>query len=79
MREADIDKTHNTVNSRTAHLVHLQSAQQLDDIGDIIYPHFAGVDYEAQRVSFICPKSHILWSYEYVSPFCLPIVSFLPK
>lgn len=49
MREAEIDKTYNTLKSRTDHLVHLQSAQQLDDIGSIIYPHFADVEYEAQR------------------------------
>lgn len=49
VREAEIDKTYNTLKSRTDHLVHLQSAQQLDDIGSIIYPHFADVEYEAQR------------------------------
>lgn len=50
MREADIDKTYNALKSRTSHLVHVQSAQQLDDIGSIIYPHFADVEHEAQRV-----------------------------
>lgn len=50
VREADIDKTSNTLTSRTSHLVHLQSAQLLSDIGSIIYPHFADEDYKAQRV-----------------------------
>lgn len=50
VREADIDKTYSALKSRTSHLAHLRSAQQLGAIGSIIYPHFADEECEAQRV-----------------------------